>query len=96
MPQNTTLALPIATWTQLTDADISAIRVQIITGGPVQLMATVGAVPPGSAAGAITLSGTAILSANLLLAELWPGVAGANRVYAYTGSGGTTVSLSHA
>lgn len=96
MPQNTTLALPIATWTQLTDADVSAFRLQIIRGGPVQLMATVGAVPPASLAGAITLSDAAILPANLLLAELWPGVAGASRVYAYTGSGGTTVSLSHA
>ena len=96
MPRNTTLALPIGTWTQLTNGDTTAIRVQIFSGGPVQLMATAGATPPVSTDGAILLSSPTILPANYLLADLWPGVAGATRVYAFTGSGGTTVSVSHA
>lgn len=97
MPRNAFVAIPARTWTQITAGDVSAIRAQIVRGRAVYLQATVGEVAPTSDDGAIAVQAGAILAANLLLAEIWPGVAGATRVYAYADNdGGATISVSHA
>ena len=94
MPQNATVAVPARTWTQLTNADVSAIRVQNINGYTIEIMGTVGAVAPTSDAGAIVLAAGQAIAADLTLAQLFPGVAGANRVYAFSDAP-ALVSVSH-
>ena len=95
MPQNTTVAVPARTWTQLTNADVSAIRVQNLNGYPIKIMGTVGAVAPTSDAGALVLAAGQAIAADLTLAQLFPGVSGANRVYAFSDAP-ALVSVSHA
>ncbi len=97
MPRNAPVVVPINTWTQITANDITTLRVQILEGKSTYLLATVGAVPPSSLDGAIAMAPGQILAANLLLSELFPGVSGANRVYAFCPTqGGSTLSVSHA
>ena len=95
MPSNTTISLPPKTWTQITTADVIALRVQNQSGYDIRLMATAGAVAPASSAGSIMLRPYEALAADLSLSYLWPGVAGANRVYAICETG-AEVSVSHA
>jgi hypothetical protein len=68
-------------WSQLTDADVTAIRVQNLGSYPLWLMATAGATPPSTTSGAIRLGAGLTMAADLTLDDLWPGVAG-TRVYA--------------
>ena len=96
MPANTNIAVPASTWTQLTSADVTAIRVQH-DGQRVWIMGTVGAVAPvgsPSALGAVFIDGGRVLAADLTLAQLFPGVA-STRVYAYSDQA-VSVSVSHA
>lgn len=95
MPQNTTISLVAATWTQLTDANVTAIRIASLGTEPIWIQATVGAVTPTGNTGALPLLPGQILAADLTLAQLWPGVTGANRVYAYSPVN-AKVSISHA
>ena len=95
MPQNATVAVSARTWTQLTNSDVSALRVQNLNGYPIEIMGTVGAVAPTSDAGALVLAAGQAIAADLTLAQLFPGVSGANRVYAFSDIA-TTVSVSHA
>ena len=60
MPQNATVAVSARTWTQLTNADVSALRVQNINGYSITIMGTVGAVAPTTDAGAIVLAAAAM------------------------------------
>jgi hypothetical protein len=94
MPANTTIALSAGTWTALTDNGISAARVQNGGGVPIYIQATTGGVP-ASTDGAITLNSGSILPSSLSLADLFPGVTGASRIYAYA-LGAGKVSVSHA
>jgi len=92
MAQNTTIAVPAKTWTLLTNSDTTNITFQ--AGGSVSVKATVGASAPTTLDGAIGYTeGTG--EANTALADIFTGVAGANRVYAYS-FGGTSVAVSHA
>lgn len=95
MARNETLSLPAGLWVELTNADITEIRVQ--NTGPffLDLMATVGPVEPNVTSGALRLGPGHTLAADLALSQLWPGVVGANRVFARSESG-TSVSVSHA
>lgn len=95
MARNDTIILPQGVWTQLTNANASALRVQNLGGYTLQLQATVGAVPPSDISGAVVLRSGETLSADLTLAQLWPGVTGANRVYAISDVV-APVSVSHA
>ena len=95
MPQNTDVSIPARTWTSITVNDVTAIRAVNLGTSPILLMATVGATPPVSTAGAIPLMPKEVLAADLTLAQLWPGTAGANRVYAYADAA-VAVSVSHA
>jgi len=92
MAQNTTIAVPAKTWTLLTNSNVTNITFQ--AGGSVAVKATVGSIAPTTLDGAISYTdGTG--EANATLAELFSGVAGANRIYAYS-FGGTSVVVSHA
>ena len=94
MPQNTNIALTAGTWGLLTNSDVTALRVQNLNGYEIKIAATVGAVAPTNAAGAITLLPYAAIAADLTLAQLFPGVSGANRVYAFSDAP-ALVSVSH-
>jgi len=93
---NTDITCPAGEWTLLTDSDVTALRVQNTAPTAIFLMGTVGATAPSSTAGAMRLDAGAVLLADVLLADLFPGVSGANRVYAYSEYQGATVSVSHA
>jgi len=98
MAQNTNINIAAGTWTLLTDSDVSAITFQVVSNNFIYLKATVGATPPASTEGAIIYNFTQG-EANGSLSDLFPGLSGANRVYAYPGdtAGGTAqVMVSHA
>lgn len=82
-------------WTELTDGDVTACRVDNQGGYDVILQATVGATAPTSSAGSQLLSARKTLTADMLLSDLFPGVAGANRLWARSGCE-TSVEVSHA
>ena len=94
MPRNTNIQIPAVTWTQLTDENVTNIRVQNHGSSPIYVMATNGAVAPTSVNGAIVLHSGEFFSADVTLAELFPGVSGPNRVYAYSNAS-VPVSVSH-
>jgi hypothetical protein len=96
MAQNTTVSFDIADgWTQLTDANITAITFQVRTGGTVLIQATSGATAPSADEGSLTYK-TGQGEANRSLADLFPGVSGANRVYAKAAGSNASVFVSHA
>lgn len=95
MAQNTTIAVPARTWTLLTDSNVTAIRAQVRGYRTVELVGTVGATPPSDTTGSITLADYGILTSDLTLAVLFPGVSGANRVYAWCEQD-AQVGVSHA
>lgn len=94
MPQNTTINVAKDTWTQLTDANISAITFQNISDGHILVKGTVGAVTPTNATGAIRYN-PGQGERNVLLSDLFPGLTGVNRVYAFAPNGAAVV-VSHA
>lgn len=93
MPQNTDIAVGPGAWVLLTDADVTAITLQV-RGAPVLLKATVGAVAPTTDVGAFLLESGEGLSG--YLTDYWRGVTGANRVYAKAQNFASTVAVSHA
>lgn len=94
MPRSDTFDLAPNAWTQLTNSDTAALTFQI-KRGIVEIMATAGAVAPVSLNGALTYRAEQG-EAGIALATLFGGVAGANRVYAWTGAEGASVTVSHA
>lgn len=93
MAQNTDVVLPIATWTQLTDADVTSITFQNKSGAYILVKGTTGATAPTDDDGAIRYNpGQGEL--NTALSDLFPGIA-AVRVYAYAPNG-AEVLVSHA
>ena len=95
MARNQNVSCAPGVWTQLTNADVSAIRLQNICGYAIEIMATADGIAPSSAAGAVSLNPGDILPANVNLADLFPGVTAGYRVWARIVLGGT-VSVSHA
>lgn len=94
MAQNTTKNVPADTWTQLTDANVSSITFQNISGNFVLVKGAVGAVTPTDRTGAIRYN-PGQGERNVLLTDLFPGLSGVNRVYAYSLDGAQVV-VSHA
>lgn len=94
MAQNTTKNLAAGTWTQLTDANVSTITFQNISGNFVLVLATVGANAPSNASGALRYN-PGQGERNASLTDLFPGISGANRVYAWAQDGASVV-VSHA
>ena len=84
MPQNLSISVPANTWTLLTDTNVTALTFQV---GPqvvstIFIAGTVGAVPPANRENSLrynSLEG----EINVALSDLFPGVSGANRVYAW-------------
>jgi hypothetical protein len=95
MARNDNVAIPALTWTQLTNANATAIRVQSVILSEMTLQATNGVTAPTTQVGAIVLAGGAVLAADLTIAQLWPGVTGANRVWAFA-TAASVASVSHA
>jgi hypothetical protein len=95
MPQSTTIDVPAQTWTQVTNADATAVSLQNVGGQDAWIKGAVGAVPPTDLAGAYVLQPGLILPSDVLLATLFPGTAGVNRVYVWSG-GPARVSVHHA
>ncbi len=94
MAQNTTTTIAAAPWTQLTDADIARITFQNVGSNHVLIKATIGASTPTNATGAIRYN-PGQGERNVLLTDLFPGLVGANRVYAYSPDA-TQIVVSHA
>lgn len=98
MARNTTVACPAKAWTQLTNADVTTITFQNRSAHDVLIAATSGAVAPTSDTdGLLYKSGQGEI--NVVVADLAPGVAGANRVYAMPVglvAGDAEVLVSHA
>lgn len=92
MAYHATLDLTPGDWVQLTNADATAIRVQSLSGHVIHVQATATSTEPSDDEGALVLHPYDIIAANLSLADLFPGVASAARVWA-TGTG--SVSVSH-
>lgn len=82
MAQNTTINTTANAWVQLTDANVPAITFQNVGSNHILIKATVGAVTPTSTAGSIRYN-PGQGERNTLLSDLFPGLSGANRVYAY-------------
>jgi hypothetical protein len=94
MAQNTTIAIPAATWTQLTDADVASITFQNVGSNHVVIKATTDATAPTDFVGGFRYN-PGQGERNVLLADLFPGIAGADRVWCYATDGGSVV-VSHA
>ena len=90
---NVTTPVPSYQWTQLTTGDVTSLRVTNNGGSELFISATAGATPPTDLDGAIPVPPKVTFIGTL--AEYWPGVSGANRVYAWT-SYPTQASVSHA
>ena len=95
MPQHTNKPVGAINWAQLTDADVTTITFQNVSAMPIVVTATNGTTPPAADAGGLTYAAGQGES-NRSLAELFPGVSGANRVWARSSNGTQQVFVSHA
>jgi hypothetical protein len=93
MAQNTDVTLPIATWTQLTDANVTSITFQNKSGNYILVKGTTSASAPTDDDGAVRYN-PGQGERDVFLSELFPGIA-AVRVYAYAPTG-AEVMVSHA
>lgn len=90
-----TVTLPPKTWTQITTSNATKIVFQNQNEGasPLFVKATVGEVAPTSIDGSWMYLGTK--GELLVIADWFPDVSGANRVYVYSETGGR-VAVAHA
>jgi hypothetical protein len=98
MPRHATVDCPAMTWTLLTTNNVTELRVANMGQEAIWLQAMATATPPDSVtgiSGALPLHPTEILAGDLTLTQLFPGVAGAARIYALAPRD-TKVSVSHA
>ena len=93
MAQNTDVVLPIAAWTQLTNADVMAITFQNKSGNYILVKGATSASTPTNDDGALRYN-PGQGERDVFLSELFPGIA-AVRVYAYAPTG-AEVMVSHA
>ena len=94
MAQNTTITVPAGAWTQLTDADIASITFQNIGSNHIMVKATTDGTAPTNYAGAIRYN-PGQGERNVALSDLFPGLAGRDRLWAYA-TDATQVVVSHA
>ena len=93
MAQNTDIPLPTATWTQLTDADVTRITFQNKSGNYILVKGATGATAPTDDSGAVRYN-PGQGERSVALSDLFPGIS-AVRVYAYAPNG-AIVMVSHA
>mgnify|MGYP001061284455 CR=1 FL=1 len=94
MPKNATVSCPAGTPTQLTDLAVSVARV--VGSQDIHLCATLDTTPPTSTAGSVMLLPWSVLTADLALVDLFPGVGASVYLWAWPLSGAVDVSVSHA
>lgn len=94
MPQNTTIDVGSA-WEMLTDANVTEIPFQNLGEHAVYVTATNGPASPSDSALGLRY-GAGQGECRRPLADLFPGVSGANRVWARAGVGTQAVFVSHA
>lgn len=83
MAQNTTISIAAKDWTQLTNADVASITFQNIGGYYIFVKATTDATKPADFASAIRYN-PGQGERNVSLNDLFPGLSGADRVWAYS------------
>lgn len=91
---DTTMTLTAGDWTLLTTNDVSAISLQNQGGLTVELKATAGTTAPTNRDGARHIRPYMGVAADLTLSQIWPGVSGAKRVWAYC-DGAVNVAVSY-
>lgn len=89
------IVLPPNQIVQLTNSDVTALRFQNIGPNTVFIKAAIGAVTPDFSGGYIAYPTYWGEDASSLLSQLFPGIPGANRVYALSPSG-SVISVSTA
>ena len=90
MAQNTTVNIPAGTWTQITDGNVTSLTFQNISGNFVLVKGTVGATAPTTLPGSLRYN-PGQGERNVLLTDLFPGIAGVNRLYVFADSGAQVV-----
>jgi hypothetical protein len=98
---HSTIALVSGQWTLLTATNVTALRIQNISGYEVKIQATVGTTPPtddaAGHAGEMELLPNQGWDADVALSARFGGVSGANRVWAYAVfNDAASVSVSYA
>jgi hypothetical protein len=81
MAQPDTIEIPPGAWTLITDTDAARIMFQNVGGAPIYVQGSVGVTPPAALDGGWLYHpgfGQPLAS----LADLFPGISGANRVWA--------------
>lgn len=94
MAQRDTKVIEADTWTQLTDADVSAITFQNQSGVPVLIAGTSDATAPTDQEWPSYAPGLG--EKNVTLSDLFPSVSGVDRVWAYCPKQRGVIWLSHA
>jgi hypothetical protein len=94
MAQQTSIELASATWTLLTNSDVTTITFQNVGGHTVLIKATTDTTTPTTDVGSIRYS-PGQGERNVAMTDLFPGLSGADRVWAY-GQNGGRVMVSHA
>jgi hypothetical protein len=94
MAQNTTINVPAGTWVQLSNADIDAITFQNVGSSYVLVKGATEAAAPNNTDGALRYDQRQG-EKNAFLVDLFPGIEGADRLYAFS-PGGTEMVVSHA
>jgi hypothetical protein len=93
---NATISIPAKTWTALNSTDVTAIRIQNWGKSPAYIMATTGAAPTANdISGSIMLQPGVIITADIEITAMFPGVTGADRFFAYSLKA-IELSISHA
>ena len=95
MARNENVTVPAETWTQLTNANASAVRVSNLSGFRIELQATSDTTAPTVLDGTVPLDSGLTLNGDVTLASLYPGVTTPVRLWAFCRFA-VEVSVSHA
>lgn len=95
MARNETLTLTAGEWNEITNADVSSLTFQNISPYPIFVTATTGTAPSSTESEGAVRYNPGQGERNVVLADLFPGVSTADRVYV-TSEGKATVFVSHA
>ena len=82
MAQNTSITIPAGTWTQLTDADVTSITFQNVSGNHVLIKATTDTTAPTDKNGSVRYN-PGQGERNVAMEDLFPGISGADRLWAW-------------
>jgi len=94
MPQNTTISVPASTWTLLTNSDVVSATFQNVGSNHIVIKATTSTVAPTDLTGGFRYN-PGQGERNILMIDLFPGISGADRIWAWSPDGSSVV-ISHA